>query len=419
MTRIRGPMVVALLVVMAAAAALPAAVSGQERDYFRVGVITSLSGELMYGGHVTRRGYDMWAETVNAQGGIEINGKRYPVELIYADAQSNPAVGADAVERLITEEGIDFLLGPYSSAVTLAVAPITDKYRMPHITGSAESPLIWQQKFRYTFGTVPNASLIAPAPLYTIINDLEPKPQTIAVIGMSDAFSQASAEMFRKTAEELGLRVVRFDTVPEGSDVTPVVTAARAQRADILAVGGHASFHIEVVRAAQALNYNPMAIVMHYGVTSPDFVRELGDAAEYVWGASVWTEDSYFTGDPLFGDTTNYVKAFTERWGTPPDYTEAGSTVAGIVFQEALKKIGATPPLTDADREALVEALEEIDLMTLYGRVRFASEGEHYHNNIGLTPIAVQIQNGQSVVTGPGDLKLGDPWYPTPAWRDR
>src|SRR5690606_15993687 len=213
-------------------------------------------------------------------------------------------------------------------------------YRMPHITGSAESPLIWQQKFRYTFGTVPNASLIAPAPIRTIVQDLQPKPRTVAVIAMSDAFSQASAEMFRRTAEELGLRVVRFDTVPEGSDVTPVVTAARATRADLLAVGGHTAFHIEVVRAAQTLNYNPQAIIMHYGITAPDFVRELGPAAEYVWGASVWTEQSRYSGDPLFGDTAGYVKAFTERWGSVPDYTEAGSTVAGIAFQEALKAIG-------------------------------------------------------------------------------
>lgn len=299
------------------------------------------------------------------------------------------------------------------------MAPITDKYRMPHITGSAESPLIWQQKFRYTFGTVPNASLIAPAPIRTIVQDLEPKPRTVAVIAMSDAFSQASAEMFRKTAEELGLRVVRFDTVPEGSDVTPVVTAARATRADVLAVGGHTAFHIEVVRAAQTLNYNPQAIVMHYGITAPDFVRELGPAAEYVWGASVWTEESRFSGDPLFGDTAGYVRAFTERWGSVPDYTEGGSTVAGIAFQEALKAIGATPPLSQEEKDALVEALEKLDITTFYGPVRFAVEGEHYHNNVGLTPIAVQIQDGQAVVVGPGDLKLADPRYPTPAWRDR
>ena len=118
----------------------------EERDYFLVGVVTELTGELTYGGNITKRGYDLWAEKVNEAGGIEINGEKYLVQMVYGDAQSDPSVGADAAERLITDTGVDFLLGPYSSSVTLGVAPISDKYGVPHITGSAESPLIWLQQ---------------------------------------------------------------------------------------------------------------------------------------------------------------------------------------------------------------------------------------------------------------------------------
>ena len=94
------------------------------KSTFKVGVITELSGDLATGGNITKRGYDLWAQEVNAKGGIDIKGKKYKVELLYADAQSNPAAGAAAAERLITQEHVDFILGPYSSGVTLAVAPV-------------------------------------------------------------------------------------------------------------------------------------------------------------------------------------------------------------------------------------------------------------------------------------------------------
>ncbi len=138
------------------------------RDFFKVGVVTSISGELATGGNVTKRGYDLWAAAVNAQGGIAIGGKKYPVKLFYADAQSQPSQGAAAAERLITQEHVDFILGPYSSGVTMAVAPVVEKYKVPTITGSAESPLIWTNKFLYTFGTIPPVSFTGAVPIKTL-----------------------------------------------------------------------------------------------------------------------------------------------------------------------------------------------------------------------------------------------------------
>ena len=96
----------------------------EKRDFFKVGVVTSLSGELVFGGAVTKRGYDLWAEAVNQLGGIDIEGKKYRVTLVYADDRGTPATAAVAGEQLITQEKVDFILGPYASGPTLALAPI-------------------------------------------------------------------------------------------------------------------------------------------------------------------------------------------------------------------------------------------------------------------------------------------------------
>ena len=106
-------------------ATLAAAVAGGalQAQEFKIGVVVELSGDNATGGNVAKRGYDLWAQTVNETGGIKIGAKKYPVKLFYGDAQSNPSQGAAAAERLITQEHVDLMFGPYASSVANAGAP--------------------------------------------------------------------------------------------------------------------------------------------------------------------------------------------------------------------------------------------------------------------------------------------------------
>jgi len=389
----------------------------EERNFFLVGVVTELTGELTYGGNITKTGYDLWAETVNEAGGIEINGEKYLVELVYGDAQSDPSVGADAAERLITSEGVDFLLGAYSSSVTLGVAPISDKYGVPHITGSAESPLIWLQQFQYTFGTIPavNRILVGGA-INTIFNEVEPAPTSIFIVGTDDAFSKSGAEATQAYCEERGIEILGYEIVPKGVDYLPIITKAKAANPDVYLVSAHIIDHLENTKAAKEADFNPMAFIFHYGLTASDYYGDLGADAEYMFGASVWTPELNFT-CPLFGTTAGYVEAYENRYGNTPDYTAAGSTAAGMAYEAALKMIGAAPPLSDEEKVALKDALREINIMTFYGAINFDKEGEFYNNNSGLDTLCMQIQNGVPVIVGPASIKLADPVFPRQPWQ--
>ncbi|HDL90145.1 MAG TPA: ABC transporter substrate-binding protein [Thermodesulforhabdus norvegica] len=388
------------------------------RNYFKVGVITSLSGDLATGGNVTKRGYDLWAQEVNRLGGIEIDGKKYPVKLVYADAQSEPSAGASAAERLATQEKVDFILGPYSSGVTLACAPVLEKYKIPMITGSAESPIIWKQKFRYTFGTIPPVNYTGSTPMKTLAS-LTPPPKTAIILGSNDAFSKATAEAFKASAEALGIKILKYDIVPQGQDLTPYMAVAKATRPDIIAFGGHDEELINLVKALRQINYTPKALLMHYGVTEPAFVEALGKDAEGVFGATVWTSTIPTHGEVLWPDAKSYAEAALKAFNVPADYTQAGSSAAGIAFQVALAQIKATPPLSPEEREALVEALEKINIRTFYGTVNFATEGQYYHANVGLTPLTVQIQNGHTAIVGPPEYAESPAIYPMKPWNQR
>ena len=387
-------------------------------EAFKVGVITELSGDLVTGGNITKRGYDLWAQEVNAKGGIEIKGKKYPVKLVYADAQSNPAAGAAAAERLITQEKVDFILGPYSSGVTLAVAPVVDKYKVPMITGSAESPLIWTNKFKYTFGTIPPINFTGATSIKTL-TELKPAPKTIAIIGSNDAFSKATAEAYKSAAEAAKLKIVKYSIVPSGQDMTPLLSAIRSMKPDIIAFGGHDEEHVKMVKALRQINYTPKALLMHCGITEKAFIDAVDKDANQIFGTTCWTATAGTKSKILWPTAAAYAAASQKAYNNPGDYTQGGCSAAGIAFQVALQKIGATPGMSEDMRTKLVKALEEVDVQTFYGRIKFATSGQYYHANIGLAPLTIQIQDKKIVTVGPKASQEAPAQYPMKDWKSR
>jgi branched-chain amino acid transport system substrate-binding protein len=390
----------------------------ESRNFFKVGVITELSGDLVTGGNITKRGYDLWAQEINAKGGIEIKGKKYPVKLLYADAQSNPAAGAAAAERLITQEKVDFILGPYSSGVTLAVAPVVDKYKVPMITGSAESPLIWKNKFKYTFGTIPPINFTGATSIKTL-TELKPAPKTIAIIGSNDAFSKATAEAYKAAAEAAKLKVLKYSIVPSGQDMTPLLSAVRSMKPDIIAFGGHDEEHVKFVKALRQIGYTPKALLMHCGITDKAFTDAVGKDGEQIFGTTCWTGTAKTKSKILWPNAAAYAVASQKAYQNPGDYTQGGCSAAGIAFQVALQKIGAKPGMDEAMRAKLIKAIEEVDVQTFYGRIKFATSGEYYHANIGLDPLTIQIQNGKIITVGPKASVEAAAQYPMKEWKNR
>jgi branched-chain amino acid transport system substrate-binding protein len=392
---------------------------GSGRDHFKLGAVTSLSGDLRFGGEVTQRGYDLWADTINEeQGGIEIDGETYEVEIEYADAQSSPSSGADAASEMIND-GADAILGPYSSNVTLAVCPIMEQNSMPHITGSAESPQIWQEGYEYSFGTIPTVSIIGNEATAALLS-LDPQPDSVYITAVNEPFSVATGESMRAAAEEAGITVENYEEFPRDTDYTNVVSAAQNADPDLHLHGGHIGSHVNLVSAAEQLGYTPDGFLMHYGVNTGSYKDGAGSQAPYTFGATVWIPGVDRSGGTVFDSPQAYADASQSAYDTAPDYTQAGSTAAGIVFQEAFTQLGSAPPLTQDDKDELIGILEEIEVSTFYGDVAFETEGEYYHNNINTQTLLVQLgEDGSPSIVGPEDSASGEPNYPVPAWEER
>ncbi len=381
----------------------------------KCGVVTSLSGENRFGGNLTRRGYDFWAEKINEKGGIEIGGERFKVEMFYGDAQSQPASGASAAERLIVQDEVNVLFGPYTSGVTLAVQPICAKYRVPMISGSAESPNVWLAQPAFNFGMIPSVDLSSGKAVGVIADAAGTRPASAAVVGVNEPFSKETAEGFRAGVKEAGLELTSYELVPAQADLTPIVTNLKAQNPDLVAVGGHEEVLINVVKTARSLDFRPKAILMHYGVTNPAFAKELGADADGVLGISMWTPKLPYE-DALFGTAADYDDASHARWGSRPDYTEAACSASGLVLQDAAARLGTPPPWDESARTELTRAIEETDIDTFYGPVAFDKEGDHFHCNTRPVPVVIQITEGAVVPVAPGDAAEGEFVYPLPKW---
>jgi branched-chain amino acid transport system substrate-binding protein len=213
--------------------------------------------------------------------------------------------------------------------------------------------------------------------------------------------------------------VLKFNIVPSGQDLTPLMSEVKGMRPDVVAFGGHDEELIKLVKGLHQIDFAPRALLMHYGVTEPAFVDALKGDANQVFGGAVWTESTATRSDILWKDAPAYAAAALKAFNTPADYTQAGSSAAGIAFQVAVQKIKAPPPLTEAQRVELVKALETIDVSTFYGRVKFATEGDFYHSNAGLTPLTIQIQDGKVVVVGPVKPAPAKAQYPMTPWSGR
>jgi len=397
------------------AAAAGGALQAQE---FKIGVVVELSGDNATGGNVAKRGYDLWAMAVNEAGGIQIGQKKHPVKLFYGDAQSNPSQGAAAAERLITQEHVDLMFGPYASSVANAVGPVVEKYKIPMINGSAESPLVWKPKFKFVFGSIPPVNFTGAACIDTLAH-LSPAPKTAVVFGSNDTFSSSTANAFNDALLKAGIKVLKFNIVPEGQDLTPLLSAMKGLRPDLICFGGHDEELINLVKNLHQIDYTPKALLMHYGVTEPAFADALKGDANQVFGGAVWTETTKTSSKILWKDSQTYAAASLKAFKVAADYTQGGCSAAGIAFQVALQKINAVPPLSEAKREELVKALEAVDVETFYGRIKFATEGDYFHANSGIKSLTIQIQNGVVKSVGPAQVAEVKAQYPMVPWAKR
>lgn len=384
---------VALASVVAASLPLPAGA----QTPIKIGASMSVTGTYAKPGSYQKEGYDICIDELNGKGGLL--GRK--VELVIYDDQSQPATAVKLYEKLITEDKVDAVMGPYSSAVSEAVANVTEKYKKVMVAPLAATTSIFKKGRKYIF------MVITPAENYLDgLIDMAAKRglKTVAIINEDTLFPKASAAGTAEAAKKRGMQVVLQEAYPKGNtDFSALLVKIKAANPDVIAAGTYFDDAVAITRQMKELNVNPKMFGLTVGGDLPEFYDLLKQNAEYVYGSTQWDESLPYPGQKEF------LAAYTKKFKHEPSYHAAAGYAGCLIYGEAVKRAGTL----DADK--LREQLLKMEIKTAFGDYKVEPDGFQVAHKM----VMLQWQDGKRVIVWPDDLASGKLRYPTPEWGKR
>ena len=367
----------------------------------RLGAAISETGNFSREGQWNKRGYDIWLTWVNGEGGgIKVGDQVCNAEIIYFDDESDPDTSARLYEKLIVEDKVDFVLGPYSSGITMGTSAIAERYGVIMVEAHGASEVLFTRGFTNLFAVLTPASYYTESALKALADS---GAETVVIANRDETFSTAAADGAVQWAEDYGMEVLGRETYPPDSDLTAIMTKFRDLDPDVFIGAGHFNDSVLFVRTAQELGFAPQAMMLTVGPDSPEFVEELGSDAEFILGDSQWDRTMGYQ-DEFFGTAAEFAQHYYDLYDEWPAYQVASSTAAALALHLAIEEAGSIE--TDAVRVAL----QNLDVDTFYGPINFDDTGK----NTAKPMVTVQVIGGVARVVAPTDVAGADLIYPTP-----
>ena len=390
---------------LAAASCLVAGASAQAQNSIKIGYAISKTGPNTGGASITTLpNYQLWVKDVNAAGGIMLSGKRVPVEIVEYDDRSNSEEAVKAVERLATQDKVDFIL----LALGHRAQPRRRADHEPPRLSASRS----HDQDRPGAGAgqeLANASfwLGLPSDISTSFVDVLTKMKgegkigaNVAMIGVSDQFGIELSTAARNALKKAGFNLVYDKSYPAGTqDVQPLLKDAMAANPDTFIAFSYPPDTLGVTDTAKVLNFNPKVFFVGVGTAFPVYKQRFGENANGVMGIGGWNADS-----PALKD---YFKRHTEAVGREPDRWASPITYASLqALQQAIEKVGKI------DRDAVIKELQTGTFDTIIGKVKL--EGGLLKDVWGVG----QWQNGEFYGVAPVTKEGARPVIaPKPAWK--
>ena len=369
-----------------------------EGDTIIIGSAISLTGKYSTNGQNTQRGYDLGVERVNSMGGVMVGGKSYKLKIIYYDDESAGARAAQLAERLIKQDKIKFMLGPYSSGMTKAVAPVTEKYNILMVEAEGASRSLFTQGFKNMFAVLSTSEQYLREAINLAAELAEkqgrkPSDLKVALVFENDPFSLDVRAGVEEDVKRYGMKVVIDDKMPRDlNDISATLTKVRALKPDILVISGHTKGAVTAGRQIKEMKIDvPMIALTH--CESGKIIEKYGAAVEGFLCPTQWAETMSYEGK-YFGTAQNYYDHYNKTYGEPPPYQAAQASAAVLVWKDAFERANSF------DTDKLRAALVATDMKTFYGDIRFAPEG----NNIAKPMALRQIQDGKLHVVAPSNV---------------
>ena len=382
-------------------------------DKIVLGAAVSLTGKYSSNGVHTQNGYNMAVERINSKGGIKVGGKTYKFEIIYYDDESNPKRAAQLAERLISQDGVEFMLGPYSSGLTKAMAPVTEKYGVPMVEANGASRSLFTKGYKYLFAVLAPANLYLDVAIRTAVELNGGKGVNIAMAFEQDAFSQDVRLGIVDAAEDTGSKIVIDDKLPkELNDMAATLAKVKAVKPDVLVVSGHTKGALTAIRQIAEMKVDvPMLAMTHCDAAK--LSKQHGKNAQYALCASQWHKTLTYK-DDFFTDGMTYDADFTKMFDYAPPYQAAESSAALLVFKDAFERAGSF------DQKKVRDALADTNMQTFYGNIKFAEGGQNVSKPMVLFQVICDDSGKcENKVVAPLKWASAELVHPIPSWSNR
>jgi branched-chain amino acid transport system substrate-binding protein len=367
----------------------------------------STTGSFAALGQNQLRGYQLCLKHANEKGGVL--GRK--LELVVEDDQSQAPTAVKIYEKLITQDKVNAILGPYGSPITEAVADVSEKYSMPMVTHAATTS-IFKKGRKYVFMVLPAAEVFLEG-----LIDLAAKKglKTVAIINEDTIFPKATAQGTIELAKKKGLQVVLVQAYAKGTkDFAALMTSLRAVNPDVVAAATYFDDSVALTQALKQSGVNPKMFGVTVGGDLPKFYEVLKRDAEFVYGATPWDSELVtLRAGGLIPVARQYpgAKEFVETHkkefpGADLSYQSAAGYAMCQILVEAVRRASSLEGVK------IREEILKMDLNTVFGAFKVDRDGFQVAHKM----VMFQWQDGKKVIVWPEELAPGTPRFPTPPW---
>jgi len=387
-----------LAAALALAAAAPAVSFAQADKPIRIGYTMSRTGPYAPGAQVSQEpNYLLWAEQVNAAGGLSVKGQKRKVELIAYDDRSEIETAVRTYEKLMGSDKVDLILPPWGSAMNFAVAPLANRYGYPFLAPTALSRKLIDMQLPYFFSLLqqPDKMMGALADMLSA-NGVK----TAAVVYMDDLFGIENMASLRIALKDKGIQIVESKSYPLGvKDLSPVLKSIKTLNPDAFIGITYPPDTILASTQAREIEFNPKFFYASVGTAFPLYKQRIAANTEGVLGMGSWNPKVSPGAKAYFDAHATQMKKEPDRWAS-------GHAWAGLqILQQAVEKVGL-------DRKALREHIATNEFDTILGKIRF-QRGE----NASIPGTVGQWQGGEFEVVWPPARATAKLVAAKPAWK--
>lgn len=390
----------------------------------KVGIIYPTSGNVAKIGQESLEAIKLAADIINnsyddlnipfakEEGLPNLNGAK--IELIISDSQGSPEVGLSEAERLITEEGVDVLMGAYHSSVTKTASNVAEKYGIPFINPDSTSVTLTERGYEWFFRTTPNDSTFVEDTLKFMQDARDKKGKDIKTVSMIHEDSEWGAmlrDQFQKQIGGYNFEVLEdISYSASATNLSAEVMKLKAANADVLLCGSYTADTILLFKTMKEQGWAPkMMIGQRSGFTAPETVETIGvENVEGIIATNLYATDLQES-NPTIGKINTMFKEITGE-----DLTDAycRSFVGICTVAEAVNAAGSTEP--EAIRDALInmDITNEGQLIVPWDGIKFDENGQ----NIRCNSILTQMFGGMFYTVYPEDAAAKELAYPFSAW---